>query len=118
MNFPRLKTGAVGQYPAKKSLEYRTEVLRFVDGSEQRYRQARRPAKRWLLSLRNIDEQEACAVRELFQLVQGGYGSFSFEDPWDGTRYEECSLGSDELELELEAEGRFRARVQIVENGV
>ena len=41
--FPKLKTGAVAQYPASRALSQATEVVRFLDGTEQRYRAAGRP---------------------------------------------------------------------------
>ncbi len=31
--FPKLKTGAVAQYPAARSIVHGNDVLRFVDGS-------------------------------------------------------------------------------------
>ena len=37
--FPKLKTGAVAQYPAQRTTRYSTHVMRFMDGSEQRYRE-------------------------------------------------------------------------------
>lgn len=116
MNFPRLKTGVVVQYPARKRVEYRTEVLRFIDGSEQRYRQASGPLRGWRMSFRGIDEQEASALSNFFEVVHGGYGNFAFEDPWEGASHQECSLGRDELALELEGEGRIRAEVEVREN--
>lgn len=116
MNFPRLKTGAVGQYPTRRRLEYRTEVLHFVDGSEQRYRLASGPLRSWRLSFHEIDEQEATALANFFEVVHGGFGSFVFEDPWEGRRYEECSFGRDELELGLEGESRIRSEVEVREN--
>ena len=49
--FPLLKTSAVTQYPSSRATEFATGVLRFVDGSEQRYRQMRQPVRKWLLRL-------------------------------------------------------------------
>ena len=37
--FPTLKTGAVMQYPGKRILQFSTDVVRFLDGTEQRYRE-------------------------------------------------------------------------------
>jgi hypothetical protein len=36
--FPKLKTNAVAQYPASKTARYQNQALRFLDGTEQRYR--------------------------------------------------------------------------------
>jgi len=35
MEFPRLKTNAVMQYPATRDIAYANSVLRFMDGSQQ-----------------------------------------------------------------------------------
>ncbi len=43
--FPKLKTGAVLQYPAAKRLECLTQVTRFLDGSEQRFRDFAAPVQ-------------------------------------------------------------------------
>lgn len=116
MNFPRLRTGARAQYPTRRRIEYQTEVFRFVDGSEQRYRSASGGLRSWCLSFRQIDEQEAAGLRDLFAASQGGFGSFVFVDPWDGMQYEDCSLRRDELRLEWEDEGKIRTEIEVREN--
>jgi len=35
-SFPTLKTSAVAQYPATKAVKFQNQVMRFVDGTEQR----------------------------------------------------------------------------------
>lgn len=40
--FPTLKTGATLQYPAQRATAFSTDVVRFVDGSEQRFRDIKR----------------------------------------------------------------------------
>jgi hypothetical protein len=114
--YPKLRTGTAAQYPAVKTVGYRTEVLRFVDGSEQRYRECVGPVRRWELRLDLIDEEEWGRLEEFFEGEQGSFGSFRFEDPWDGTGYEDCSFGGDELEWELEGESRGGAVVVVEQN--
>ncbi len=113
--FPKLKTGVVAQYPCVRRAEYGTEVLRFVDGSEQRYRKRGR-GRRWVIRLQLLDETELARVEEFFAAQQGRFGSFAFEDPWDGTVYADCSFAEDELGMELAGEGRGRVAVVIREN--
>jgi phage-related protein len=116
MNFPKLKTGAVGQYPSARRVEYRTEVLRFVDGTEQRYRLIGGPLRRWRLHFSSIDDEETQRLAEFFEVQEGAFGSFVFEDPWDGKSYSDCSIAADELQTVLEKEGRHRAWVELKEN--
>lgn len=90
--FPRLRTGAVFQLPANRMLQFATEVIQFVDGSEQRFRKYAQPFHRWIVSFDALDETELQAIRLFVQQMNGAAGVFSFTDPWDGTIYAKCSL--------------------------
>lgn len=90
--FPRLKSGAVAQYPARRATRYQTQVLRFLDGSEQRFREFSGPLLRWEIELTTLDDEEMEALEAFFVAEQGGYGTFTFVDPWDGEEYAGCSL--------------------------
>ena len=114
--FPRLKTGAVMQYPASRSVEHTTQVHRFVDGSEQRYRDRGAPVRRWVIRLEQLDEAEMRELQEFFGSVGGRAGSFSFLDPWDDVTYEDCSLEGDELAVEVSGEMRGRTVLVVREN--
>ena len=96
-DFPTLKTGAVMQYPAQREIAFSTSIVRFVDGSEQRFRQYPAPFHRWVIRLDLLDENELHQLREFFRTVSGGAEDFGFTDPWDGTRYPNCSLADDEI---------------------
>ena len=114
--FPQLKTGAVAQYPATRTFRFQNQVLRFLDGTDQRYRDAAGPLHAWEIRLDQLDETEMAAVEAFFVANQGSYGSFSFTDPWDGHVYTNCSLASDELDLTSVAEMRGRVSLKITEN--
>jgi hypothetical protein len=111
-NFPLLKTGAVLQYPATRHIQNSTCVLRFVDGTEQRFREYQSPIRRWTVRLDLLDETEMAAMEEFLTSQQGQSGCFSFTDPWDGTVYANCSLESDVIPLEFG--GLFRGRTTLV----
>jgi hypothetical protein len=101
-----MKTSAVAQYPARRRIQYRNEVVRFVDGAEQRYRDCAGPLHEWEIRLNLLDEGELSAIERFFAANQGAFGTFSFTDPWSGQEYENCSLATDGLELTTSGEMR------------
>ena len=114
--FPILKTAAVAQYPASKSTLFRNQTLRFIDGTEQRYRGSASPLRRWKITLKQLDEGEVGAMEEFFTSNSGRFGTFAFTDPWDGTVYPTCSLESDDLDVTMAAEMNGSLELTIVEN--
>ena len=115
-NFPILKTGAVAQYPASKTARYQNQALRFVDGTEQRYRDCCGPLRRWEIRLSQLDESEMAALEEFFTASQGAYGSFPFTDPFDGATYPDCSLEAGALGLRAVEEMSSTTSLTVVEN--
>src|SRR5437660_674934 len=93
--FPILKTGAVIQVPASRTIQFATDVVQFIDGSEQRFRSYAQPYHRWSVKFDALDETELQNIRAFVQRVNGAAGLFSFKDPWDGTVYAKCSLEGD-----------------------
>ena len=115
MTFPKLKTSAVAQYPATKTVAFQNCILRFVDGTEQRYRGSAGPLRRWKVRLNELDEGELAAIDGFFWSNQGRLGDFTFTDPWDGTNHLNCSLDEDELEMTSLGEMRGKTDLTIVE---
>lgn len=115
-NFPALKTGAVAQYGSDRSRQYSTRVLRFLDGSEQRFPAYGAPLMRWVIRLDLLDESELENLEQFFQDEGGRAGSFSFTDPWDGTVYASCSFDSDELTLQFQGIARGKTQIAVKEN--
>jgi hypothetical protein len=113
--FPKLKTGAVAQYPITRELRAQNQTLRFVDGGQQRYRDAKGVRKRWLIQLELLDEGELAAVEEFFLEVQGAYGSFVFVDPWDGQVYEGCRLENDDAAFTSIGEMQSTATLAVIQ---
>jgi hypothetical protein len=104
--FPSMKTSAVAQYPARRRVRYQNDRLRFVDGTEQRYRDCAGPLHEWEIRLELLDEGELAALEGFFLANQGAFGSFTFTDPWSGKAYENCSLAADRIELTASGEMR------------
>src|SRR5438105_3414962 len=90
--FPVLKTGAIMQMPSSRAIQFATDVVQFVDGSEQRFRSYAQPYHRWVVRFDVLDEAELQDIRAFVQRMDGAAGLFSFTDPWDGTVYTKCSL--------------------------
>jgi hypothetical protein len=114
--FPTLKTGAAIQYPAAKSTQYSSFVVRFLDGSDQRYRQYTPALRRWTIKLDLLDEAELSAIQQFFMAQEGRFGTFSFTDPWTGSVFANCSLEQDSLDYEVSGETRGTASLVVVEN--
>ena len=113
--FPKLKTGAVAQYPIVREARLRNDGVRFLDGSYQRYRDAGAVRHRWTIQLELLDEGEMAAMEEFFLAVQGAYTTFTFTDPWDGHDYENCRLESDEVELIAQGEVRGSTKLTVTQ---
>lgn len=116
MSFPKLRTGAVAQYPATKSIGFENQVLRFLDGAEQGYRVSSGPLHQWEIRLDQLDESEMAALEEFFATCQGSFANFSFTDPWDGCIYPDCSFAAGQLSLRYAGEMNGRTSVTVVEN--
>jgi hypothetical protein len=114
--FPKLKTGAVAQYPIVRHAEFRNQTVRFIDGTEQRFRDRGVARKRWVIQLSGLDEGELSAIEEFFLSNQGAFGSFAFADPWDGGVYDDCSIELDDLSLVTAGEMRCVTHLTVVQN--
>jgi hypothetical protein len=114
--FPKLKTGAVAQYPLGRTTAFQNQTLTFVDGTQQRYRDGAAAWLRWEIRLSNLDEGELAAVEEFFVANQGAFGSFTFTDPIDGHVYGDCSLAADSLSAVTAGEMRGTATLTVVQN--
>lgn len=116
MSFPILRTGAVAQYPATKSVHFENQVVRFLDGAEQRYRDSSGPLHLWKIRLDRLDESEMAALEQFFAGSQGSFASFAFTDPWDGQVYPNCSFSTDDLTLVSLDEMNGRTWLTVMEN--
>lgn len=114
--FPTLKTGAVAQYGSDRSRRFSTQVLRFLDGSEQRFPGYGSSLLRWVIRLDLLDESELEDLEQFFEDEGGRAGSFSFTDPWDGTVYANCSFDSDDLQLQFQGLARGKTQLVVKEN--
>jgi len=114
--FPTLKTSAVTQYPATKAITFQNQAVRFVDGTEQRYRDCAGPLHKWVIRVSDLDETEMTALELFYESNGGRFGNFSFIDPWDSQTYSNCSFAADYIDLESKEELRGATSVTILEN--
>ncbi len=114
--FPTLKTGAVAQYPSDLQQNFSTTVVRFLDGSEQRFPWYAAALKRWVIRLELLDESELTALQAFFVSEGGRAGTFSFTDPFSGSMVT-CMFDSDELDLTFAGVGNGKGQVVIRQAG-
>ena len=115
-DFPKLKTGAVAQYPASVGTQFATRVMRFVDGSEQRWQRFGAPLWKWTISLSQLDETETAAIEAFFESHKGRFETFTFEDPWTGETAVNCTFEHDDLTLVFSGESHAATKLVIREN--
>ena len=114
--FPKLGTSALAQYPATRSTRYQNQVIQFVDGTTQRYRDSSGPLRQWQIRLDLLNESEVATIDQFFEDNQGTFGSFAFTDPWDGQAYPNCSFVNGDLALTSLAEMQGRTVLTVQQN--
>ena len=97
MDFPMLNSGAVTQYPASVGFSSPTQVIRFLDGTDQRFLVRGRILRRWLIDLGALNESEIAALELFFNSLEGEYSMFDFPDPIGGTSVPNCRIGAPAL---------------------
>ena len=112
--FPKLKTGAVAQYPATRETEFATRVQRYLDLSEQRYRDRTSSRMRWSVELSRLTDNELGTLVRFFEEQRGRFGSFDFENPWTGAVVTGCRFEQDRLPTLMSGEIDSSAAVVIV----
>ena len=111
--FPKLKTGVVAQYPVVREQRHSTEVHKFLDCAEQRYRDLAAGRKRWIIHLEKLDETETARLARFFEEQLGRLGVFEFEDPWTGTVMPQCRFGEDRFPMVEECESRCALQLSV-----
>ena len=113
MTFPVLKTGAVAQYPLERGVRFSTQAVRFLDGSQQRFRLYGSGLRRWTVKLDLLDEQELGAVIAFVEAQ--GRAVFAFTDPLSGTAAVKCVISGEQFEATMTSEASGQATVVIEE---
>ena len=93
LTFPPLSSGAVTQYPISVVLGQSVQVMRFLDGSDQRFLNQGRQYRRWQVHLQLLNESEMNQLEAFFLEQQGEYSLFDFPDPFSNQNVPNCRLG-------------------------
>ncbi|MBV8706159.1 MAG: DUF2460 domain-containing protein [Acidobacteriaceae bacterium] len=92
--FPTLSSGAVTQYPVSVVLGQSVQIIRFLDGSDQRFLNQGRQYRRWQIHLQLLNESEMHQLEAFFLAQAGEYSSFNFPDPFSNQNVPNCRLGA------------------------
>jgi len=110
-SFPNLASGTPAKYPASCATEYRTGVITFADGSEQRYKK-RAPLVRWTLTYSDISSADVETLSMFFSTCKG-----AFDKTWDitisGVLYSYCSFDQDDFAVTETRNGRFSVSLAV-----
>lgn len=97
MEFPTLSSGAVAQYGSAVGFVSPAQIIRFVDGTDQRFLASGSVLRRWAIDFRLLNESEIAALEAFFSAMSGEYSTFTFPDPITGTSVPNCRIGAPEL---------------------
>jgi hypothetical protein len=112
-SFPALKTGAVAQYPLARGVRFLTQAVRFMDGSQQRFRLYGTGLRRWTLKLDLLGEEELGAVISFIE--QQGSAIFAFTDPLTGQTASTCMISGEKFDATIKNELTCQTTVVIEE---
>ena len=111
--FPILKTGAVAQYPLDRGVRFSTQAVRFMDGSQQKFRLIGAGLRRWTLKLDLLDEEELGAVIAFVE--QQTSATFAFTDPVTGDNVPACIISGEQFDATLNRDMSGQTTVVIEE---
>jgi phage-related protein len=114
-NFPVLNSGAIAQYPMSVAYRQSVEVIRFLDGTDQRFLAQGQMFRSWSIDLMLLSEDELEQIRSFFESQAGDYSCFVFPDPISGAGVANCRIGSPELELQWEGFNATAGNLWVVE---
>ena len=113
--FPVLSSGAVAQYPVTVVSRQNAQVIRFMDGSDQRFLMQRQPLRQWQIRLNLLNETEIQQLEAFFTDASGDYSTFVFPDPVSGNSVPNCRLAAPGLLTDYLAVDNSSASFWIVE---
>ena len=113
--FPLLHSGAVTQYPAPQTSGQAVQIIRFIDGSDQRYLMQGRTFRQWQIQLSLLTDSELQQLEGFFAAQQGDYSPFTFPDPISGTNVPNCRFGSSFLTTQYDGINTSATSLWVIE---
>ncbi len=95
--FPILSSGAISQYPTESYSSRSVGIIRFLDGSDQRFLRTGRRLRRWRVELSLLTDSEISALQAFFSAQKGMFSSFTFTDPASKAQVSNCRVGNSEM---------------------
>jgi hypothetical protein len=111
---PLLRSGSSVQYPFVTRHKCTTEIIRFIDGSEQRFTQAG-ATRTWKISLSDLMPEEVIALDAFAQSNLANNDRFTFHDPVSGDVLNQCNLATEPIEIEHVGEQRASLSLIVIE---
>jgi hypothetical protein len=96
-SFPILSSGAISQYPTECYTGRSVGVIRFVDGSDQRFLRTARPLRRWRIDLTLLNDSEIAALEHFFVVQKGMFSLFTFTDPASQHSIANCRIAESQM---------------------
>jgi len=96
-SFPVLSSGAVSQYPTESYRSRSVSVIRFLDGSDQRFLRTGRSLRRWRVDLSLLTDLEVSALQAFFSAQKGMFSSFTFTDPTTKKEVLNCRVANSQM---------------------
>jgi hypothetical protein len=79
--YPQLASGALSQFPVRKTRRARTVVNQAADGSTIKLADPATQVTEWVLTYTDLSDEEAGALRAFFIAAEGTLNGFTFLDP-------------------------------------
>ncbi|MGH9583514.1 MAG: hypothetical protein ACRD4O_11315 [Bryobacteraceae bacterium] len=103
------------QYPAPLTSGQGAQVIRFIDGSDQRYLTQGRTLRQWEIRLDLLNDQEIQQIEAFFDAQNADYSTFMFPDPFSGAAVPNCRFGAPQLLAEYVATGVHSISIWVIE---
>lgn len=113
--FPLLSSNAVMQYPAPLARVRAGRIVRFIDGSDQRFIALGKTLRSWQIKLTLLNEQEIGQLEAFFETQDGEYSLFDFPDPFTGATVPNCRFSAPTLATAYQATDVCAASFWVIE---
>ena len=113
--FPVLTSNAVMQYPAPLARVRAGRIVRFIDGSDQRFIALGKTLRSWQIKLTLLNEHEIGQIEAFFETQDGEYSLFDFPDPFSGATVPNCRFSAPTLATAYQATDVGAASFWVIE---